>query len=153
LELATDVVRLLNQDRDRGGETGGGENLGAAALTDMSDTNASPITREALDEFIRQLFVCHWVLGQMIDGMVRRARSNRHDAHHEPDDAYSLIRTAIGGVVDRHGAQQIAATTRLVDEVMDAISDDRRIFPPDPAVVAAPPDRSSLRSPVRRRRR
>jgi hypothetical protein len=35
---------------------------------------------------------------------------------------------------------------------MDAISDDRRIFPVDPAVVPACQDRDSRGRPVRRRR-
>ncbi|MGN6871857.1 MAG: hypothetical protein ACTHMY_25990 [Solirubrobacteraceae bacterium] len=106
-----------------------------------------------MDEFIRQLFVCHWVLGQMIAGMIERARSDEHDVEQEPDDAYSLVRSAIGEVVDRHGARQIDATTKLIDEVMDAISDDRRIFPPDAAVVTALPDRGSRRRHVGRGRR
>lgn len=98
----------------------------------MSDTKTSQISREALDEFIRQLFVCHWVLGQMIAGMVERARSDHHDANQEPDtDAYSMVRNAIGEVVGRHGPQQMEAATKVIDEVMDAISDDARIFPPD----------------------
>jgi hypothetical protein len=119
----------------------------------MCDTQTVRITREALDEFIRQLFVCHWVLGQMIARMLERAQSDAHDADQEPDHAYSLVRGAIGEVVGRHGTRQIEATTRLIDEVMDAISDDGRIFPPDPPVVTALPDRGSRRTPVRRRQR
>jgi hypothetical protein len=119
----------------------------------MSDTQTPPVTQEALDEFIRQLFVCHWVLGQMIAGMLERARLEQDDPEGEPaSDAYSMVRMAIGEVVDRHGAQQLEAATRLIDEVMDAISDDDRIFPPGPP-VAILPDRTSLRRPARRRRR
>jgi len=119
----------------------------------MSDIQTSPIAREALDEFIRQLFVCHWVLGQMITGMLERARREQHDADQEPTaDAYSMVRSAIAEVVDRHGAQRIEAATKLIDEVIDAISDDDRIFPADPAVtMLGNPD--SRRRPVRRRRR
>lgn len=117
----------------------------------MRDTETSTITREALDEFIRQLFVCHWVLGQMIAGMLERARLDRHDVDHEPvADAYSMVRSAIGEVVDRHGAQQIEPATKLIEEVTDAISNDGRIFAADPAVT---PDRDSRRPTVRRRRR
>jgi hypothetical protein len=119
----------------------------------MSDTQTSPIAPEGLDEFIRQLFVCHWVLGQMIAGMLERARSGQHDADQAPtDDAYTLVRGAIREVVDRHGAQQIEAATKLIDEVMDAISDDRRIFPPEPPVTMLA-DRASCRRPGRGRRR
>jgi hypothetical protein len=119
----------------------------------MSDTQTSPVAREALDEFIRQLFVCHWVLGQMIAGMLERGRSEQHDADQEPDvDAYSMVRAAIGEVVDRHGAQQIGAATKLIDDVMDAISDNDRIFPSDPEVTTLP-ERRSRQRPVRRRRR
>jgi len=119
----------------------------------MSDTQTPPITREALEEFIRQLFVCHWVLGQMITGMLERAQSEQHDADQEATtDAYSMIRSAIAAVVDRHGAQQIEAATKLIDEVIDAISDDDRIFPTDPAVTTLP-DRDSRRRPTRRRPR
>jgi hypothetical protein len=118
----------------------------------MSDTHTSPITREALDEFIRQLFVCHWVLGQMITGMLERARPEQDDADQEPTDAYSMVRAAIAEVVDRLGAQQIEAATKLIDEVMDAISDDPRIFPAE-AVVTALPDRESRRRRGRERRR
>ncbi|HUA47438.1 MAG TPA: hypothetical protein VMA77_19540 [Solirubrobacteraceae bacterium] len=108
----------------------------------MSDTQTPPITREAFDEFIRQLFVCHWVLGQMITGMLERAQSDQHDADQAPHaDAYSMIRSAIGEVVDRYGARQIEAASSLIDEVMDAISDDGRIFPPD---ARAPDDSSAL---------
>jgi hypothetical protein len=117
----------------------------------MSDAH-SPITGEALDEFIRQLFVCHWVLAEMITEMLERAHLEQHDADEEPTDAYSMIRTAIGAVVDRHGARRIEAATSLIDEVMDAISDDDRIFPPDPPVTTLP-DHGSRRRPVRRRRR
>jgi hypothetical protein len=97
----------------------------------MSDLQTSPIPSDALDEFIRQLFVCHWVLGEMIAGMLERAQSEQHDADQEPitDRAYSVIRSAIGEVVDRHDARQIEAATKLIDEVMDAIADDGRVFP------------------------
>ena len=115
----------------------------------MSDSQTSPIGREALDEFIRQLFACHWVLGQMINGMLERARSEQLDTDH---DAYALIRSAIGKVVDRHGAGGIEAATNLIDEVMDAISDDSRIFPADQAVIMLS-DRHSGRPRGRRRRR
>jgi hypothetical protein len=99
----------------------------------MSGPPTSPIAREVLDEFIRQLFVCHWVLGQMIAGLLERARSEQDDPGQEAGtaDAYSMIRNAIADVVDRHGARRIEAATKLVDEVMDSISDDRRIFPAD----------------------
>jgi hypothetical protein len=99
----------------------------------MSDSQTYPISREALDEFIRQLFACNWVLGEMIAGMLERARSEQHDADQEPitTHAYSLIRGAIAEVVDRHGAREIEAATKLIDEVMDAIGDDTRIFPVD----------------------
>jgi hypothetical protein len=119
----------------------------------MSDMQTSPITREALDEFIRQLFMCHWVLGQMITGMLERARLEHHGADEEPTtDAYSMIRTAIAEVVDRHGARQVEAATKLIDEVVDAISDDDNIFPADPAETTLP-DRDSRRRPAPRRRR
>jgi len=119
----------------------------------MSDTQRSPITHEALNEFVRQLFVCHWVLGQMITGMLERAQREQHGAGEEPTtDAYSMIRTAIAEVVDRHGARQIEAATKLIDEAMDAISDDDRIFPADPTVTTLP-DRDSRGRPARRRRR
>jgi hypothetical protein len=121
----------------------------------VSEPQTSPIAQDALDEFIRQLFVCNWVLGELITEMLGRARSERHEADQEPitTRAYSVIRGAIGDVVDRHGAQQIAAATKLIDEVMDAISDDSRIFPADPAVTTPFPDRIPRRRPVRRRRR
>ncbi len=61
------------------------------ALKDMSDTQTSPIARDALDEFIRQLFVCHWVLGRTIAGMLERGRTQQHAADREPEaDAYSM---------------------------------------------------------------
>lgn len=96
----------------------------------MSDSQTYPISREVLDEFIRQLFACNWVLGEMIAVMLERARSEQHDADQEPipDHAYSLIRSAIGEVVDRHGARQIEAATKLIDEVMDAIADHSPVF-------------------------
>jgi hypothetical protein len=121
----------------------------------MSDPQTSPLTREALDEFIRQLFVCNWVLGQMIAGMLERAGSERDDEEGEPvtNDAYSMIRCAIGEVVNRHGAQQLESATNLIDEVMDAISDDSRIFPSDQAATTLVPERHSRRPRVRRRRR
>ena len=124
------------------------------ALKDMSDKQTFPISNEALDEFIRQLFVCHWVLGEMIAGMIERTRDEQEDPDQEPTgpDAYSMIRDAIGDVVGRHGGQRIATATDLIDEVMDAISDDPRIFPPAPAVTRLP-DHDSRRRPVRRRRR
>jgi hypothetical protein len=69
----------------------------------------------------------------MITGMLERARFEQHDADQRPDaDAYSMIRSAIGEVVDRHGAREIEAASSLIDEVMDAISDDGRIFPAAP---------------------
>jgi hypothetical protein len=126
-----------------------------AALRDMTDPQISPIAREALDEFICQLFGCNWVLGEMIARMVERAGSEPHDAGQEPITTrpYSMIRSAIGEVVDRHGAQQIEAATKLIDEVMEAISGDIRIFPADQAVTRLFPDRDSRRRPVRTRRR
>ncbi|MBV8221256.1 MAG: hypothetical protein JO325_22555 [Solirubrobacterales bacterium] len=124
------------------------------ALNDMSDTQTSPISNEGLDEFIRQLFVCHWVLGQMINGIIQRSSDEQEDPDQKPatPDAYSMIREAIGNVVVRHGGQRIEAATKLIDEVMDAISDDVRIFPPAPPVTTLP-DHGSGRRPVRRRRR
>lgn len=118
----------------------------------MSDPQPPPIAREALDEFIRQLFVCNWVLGQMIAGMLERAA--RDDGDQEPitADAYSMIRSAIGEVVDRHGARAIEAAAKLIDEVMAAISDDSRIFPVVPAVTALFRERDSCRARGRRRR-
>jgi hypothetical protein len=119
----------------------------------MGDAQISPIPREALDEFIRQLFVCHWVLGEMITAMLERARSERHDVDQEPTtDAYAMVRSAIREVVDQHGPQRIFAATKLIDEVMDAISDDDRIFPASPAVTTLP-DRQSRRHSGRKRRR
>lgn len=117
----------------------------------MSGSQTREIDREALDEFIQQLFGCNWVLGQMISGMLERARSERHDADQEPmtDDAYSLIRSAIGEVADRHGPQQIEAATKLIDDVLEAISDDRHIFPVHSVVTTLFPDRDS---PRRRKR-
>ena len=63
----------------------------------MSGPETSPIGGELLDEFIRQLFACNWVLGQMIAAMLERAQSGQLDAEEEPpdSDAYSLIRSAI----------------------------------------------------------
>jgi hypothetical protein len=120
----------------------------------MSDGQTSPIGREALDEFIRQLFACNWVLGEMIARMLERARLG-HDADEEPiaEDAYSMIRGAIGEVVGRHGAQQIEAATTLIDEVLDAISNDIRIFPADQVVTRLMPAPHSDGRRVRRRRR
>jgi hypothetical protein len=119
----------------------------------MSDIQTSPISSDALDEFIRQLFVCHWVLGQMINGIIERASDENEDPDQElaSPDAYSMIRDAIGGVVGRHGGQRIEAASNLIDEVMDAISDDARIFPPAPGVTTLP-DRGSRRRPGRPRR-
>jgi hypothetical protein len=121
----------------------------------MSDPQTSPIGREALDEFIRQLFVCNWVLGEMIARMLDGARSEHHDAGQEPvtTDAYSMIRSAISEVIDRHGAQQTEAATKLIDEVMAAISEDSRIFPADRAVTRLFPDRHLRQRPVRKSRR
>jgi hypothetical protein len=119
----------------------------------MSDPNTSPIRQEALDEFICQLFACNWVLGRMIEVLLERAGSEAHDAEPINTRAYSMIRRAIGEVVDRHGAREIEAATGLIDEVMGAISDDSRIFPADPAVTTLFPDGDSRRRPVRRRRR
>ncbi len=98
----------------------------------MNDPHISAITPEALDEFIRQLFACNWVLGQMIAGMIERAQSDPDDADQasSTDDAYSMIRRAIGQLVDRHDSRQIEAARNLIDEVLDAISDDKQIFPP-----------------------
>jgi hypothetical protein len=130
-----------------------GQILLVTPFKDMSDKQTSPITREALDEFIRQLFVCHWVLGHMITGMRERARSEHDDASQDTSkDAYSMIRNAIDQVVDQHGAQRIEAATQLIDEVMDAISDDERIFPAD-AAVATLSDLGPRRQHGRRRRR
>lgn len=114
----------------------------------------SPISNEVLDEFIRQLFVCHWVLGQMINGMIERASNEQEDPDQAPvtPDAYSMIRDAIGDVVGRHGGQRIEAASNLLEGVMDAISDDARVFPPSPS-LPTPPDHGSRRRPVRRRRR
>ncbi|HTX10050.1 MAG TPA: hypothetical protein VME22_15635 [Solirubrobacteraceae bacterium] len=121
-------------------------------------TNYQPpsITREELDEFIRQLFVCHWVLGQMIAGMLERAWSEPDDGDQDlvPDDHYSLIRRAIAEVVNRHGAQRIKEATELIDEVMDAISDDTDIFPGDEEAEAIPLlDLGSQPGTVHKRRR
>jgi len=100
----------------------------------MSDTHTSHISTEAMNEFIRQLFVCHWVLGQMINRIIERAS----DQDEDPDqklarpDPYSMISDAIGNVVGRHGGRRIEEATELIDEIMDAISDDARIFPATP---------------------
>lgn len=133
----------------------GGGNLSLQALRGMRDPQKSSITSEALDEFIRQLFVCNWVLGQMITELLERARSEAHTADQRPMDtcAYALIRSAISEVVDRHRAPEIESATKLIDEVMDAISDDRRIFPADPAVTTALGYQDSRQRRVRRRRR
>jgi hypothetical protein len=102
----------------------------------MSDQHTSPISREALDEFICQPFGCNWVLGQLIAAVLQRAQSRPESADTPAtDEAYSLIRDAIGDIVDRHGAQELEISTRLIEEVMDAISDDEGIFPPDPPLV------------------
>jgi hypothetical protein len=81
------------------------------------------------------------VLGEMIERMVQRALSGQHD---EDQDLitrmYSMIRTAIGEEVDQHGPGQIYLTTKLIEETMDAISDDERIFPPDPGTIMVFPD-------------
>jgi hypothetical protein len=116
----------------------------------MNDSQTSPIGREALNEFIRQLFACHWVMGQMINGMLERARSEEPDTD---QDAYSMVRSAIGEVVDRHGDARIEAATKLIDEVMEAISDDSRIFPADQAVFRLSSGQHSGQPRVRRRRR
>jgi predicted nucleic acid-binding protein len=60
----------------------------------MSDPQTPPITRDALNEFIRQLFVCNWVLGELIAGMLERARAAQLDGEEEPmtDDAYPIRR-------------------------------------------------------------
>jgi hypothetical protein len=107
----------------------------------MTNSHTSPLSREALDEFIRQLFACHWVLGQMIAGMLERAQSGQYQGA-IPDDVYSMIRSAIRDVVDRYGAKQIAASTKLIDEVIEAISNDSRLFPgQDGTVTSLFPDR------------
>jgi hypothetical protein len=48
---------------------------------------------------------------------------------------------------------QIESATNLIDEVMDAISDDSRIFPSDQAATTLVPERHSRPPRVRRRRR
>jgi hypothetical protein len=134
--------------------TPGGGNLLVVALKGVTDQQTSTIPREALDEFIRQLFACNWVLRQVIARLLERARSESDDATQAPvtDDAYSMIRSAIREVVDRNGPRRIEAATNLMDEVLNAISDDSTIFPADPAVTTRFPDRDSRRPRVRRRR-
>jgi hypothetical protein len=39
--------------------------------------------------------------------------------------------------MDRHGAKRIKEATELIDEVMEAISDDSRIFPDDQGAATA----------------
>ncbi len=105
----------------------------------MTNPETPSITRDELDEFIRQLFVCHWILGQMISEKLERAWAEQDDANQDPmsADHYSLIGRAIGDVVDRHGAKRIKEATELIDEVMEAISDDSRIFPDDQGAATA----------------
>jgi hypothetical protein len=131
----------------------GGEICLVAALRNMSNPQqSSPVAREALDEFIRQLFECHWVLAQMIAGMIERAQSEHRPTDQEAPDAYALIRNAIGEVARRHGTQEIGASTRLIDEVMEAVSADGQIFPTDTAVTNLLADREPRRRRVRQRR-
>lgn len=113
------------------------------------------MSRDALDEFIRQLFVCNWVLSQLITGLLERARVGPPDGEGEPITtcAYSMIRGAIGEVVAHRGAEQIEAARVLIEEVMDAISDDRRIFPAPTAATTLLPDHGLRLGPRRRRRR
>jgi len=57
-------------------------------------------------------------------------------------------------VVNRHGAQRIKEATELIDEVMDAISDDTDIFPGDEEAEAIPLlDLGSQPGTVHKRRR
>jgi hypothetical protein len=89
---------------------------------------------EPLDELVARLLECGAVLSQMVAAMVEFQASGRSapDAAPIPEVAHSLVRGELGGLVARHGKEDIALAARIVSEAAEAISDGIFILGPPP---------------------
>jgi hypothetical protein len=99
----------------------------------MTDHLSSSPPGDALDDLTDQLLECGGALSQIVGHMIKSQASGRSapDAAPIPEVAHGLIRSVLDDLAERHSADEITATARVVQEATDEISENIFFVPLD----------------------